>query len=109
MRMAAFEGDVRHRIAARNVKFMLEGEEEIGSSSLYDFCRRTSRMLKADIILVSDTSMISMQTPRSRAACAAWPTWEVEVTGPERGDSALGTLRCGGQSGQRAGAPSWRG
>ena len=63
MHAKAFEAMCATESLPCNVKFMLEGEEEIGSPSLYKFCEQNKKMLKADIILVSDTSMISMQTP----------------------------------------------
>lgn len=67
-----------------NVKFMLEGEEEIGSQSLYKFCRDNKKKLKADIILVSDTSMISMNTPSITCGLRGLAYMEVEVTGPDK-------------------------
>ena len=67
-----------------NVKFMLEGEEEIGSPSLYKFCEDYKEMLKADIILVSDTSMISMDTPSITCGLRGLTYMEVEVVGPNK-------------------------
>ena len=58
MHAKAFEYLVKTSTLPCNVKFMLEGEEEIGSVSLYDFCSEHKEMLKSDIILVSDTSML---------------------------------------------------
>ena len=84
MHVAAFEAMCATGSLPCNVKFMLEGEEEIGSSSLYDFCRKHKRMLKADIILVSDTSMISMQTPSITCGLRGLAYMEVEVTGPDK-------------------------
>ncbi|MDE6827223.1 MAG: M20/M25/M40 family metallo-hydrolase, partial [Alistipes sp.] len=63
MQVKAFEAMCATGTLPCNVKFMLEGEEEIGSESLYGFCRQNKKLLKADIILVSDTSMLSMETP----------------------------------------------
>ncbi|MBQ8308026.1 MAG: M20/M25/M40 family metallo-hydrolase, partial [Alistipes sp.] len=63
MHAKAFEAMCATGTLPCNVKFMLEGEEEIGSGSLYDFCRQNKKLLKADVILVSDTSMIGMDTP----------------------------------------------
>ncbi len=63
MHLKVFEAMCATESLPCNVKFMLEGEEEIGSPSLYGFCREYKDMLQADIILVSDTSMISMDTP----------------------------------------------
>ncbi len=67
-----------------NVKFLLEGEEEIGSPSLYKFCEDNKELLKADIILVSDTSMISMQTPSITTGLRGLAYMQVEVTGPNK-------------------------
>ena len=67
-----------------NVKFMLEGEEEIGSPSLYGFCAKNKKFLKADIILVSDTSMISMEQPSITCGLRGLAYMEVEVTGPNK-------------------------
>ena len=66
------------------VKFMLEGEEEIGSQSLYKFCREQKRLLKSDVILVSDTSMISMDTPSITCGLRGLTYMQVEVTGPDK-------------------------
>ena len=63
MHAKAFEYLVKTNTLPCNVKFMLEGEEEIGSVSLYDFCSEHKEMLKSDIILVSDTSMLADDTP----------------------------------------------
>ena len=67
-----------------NVKFMLEGEEEIGSGSLYDFCKQNKKLLKADIILVSDTGMIATDTPSITTGLRGLSYLEVEVTGPNK-------------------------
>ena len=66
MHAKAFEAMCATDSLPCNVKFMLEGEEEIGSPSLYGFCEQNKELLKADIILVSDTSMISMQTAEDK-------------------------------------------
>jgi len=62
----------------------LEGEEEIGSPSLYKFCEEQKELLKADIILVSDTSMISMDTPSITCGLRGLTYMEVEVVGPNK-------------------------
>lgn len=67
-----------------NVKFMLEGEEEIGSVSLYDFCRENKELLKSDIILVSDTSMLAADVPSITTGLRGLGYVEVKVTGPNR-------------------------
>ena len=84
MHAKAFEAMCATESLPCNVKFMLEGEEEIGSPSLYKFCEQNKKMLKADIILVSDTSMISMQTPSITCGLRGLAYMEVEVTGPDK-------------------------
>ena len=84
MHAKAFEAMCATDSLPCNVKFMLEGEEEIGSASLYDFCREHKKLLKADIILVSDTSMLSMQTPSITCGLRGLAYMEVEVTGPDK-------------------------
>ena len=84
MHAKAFEAMCATESLPCNVKFMLEGEEEIGSPSLYGFCEQNKELLKADIILVSDTSMISMQTPSITCGLRGLAYMEVEVTGPDK-------------------------
>ena len=84
MHAKAFEAMCATDSLPCNVKFMLEGEEEIGSASLYDFCRENKELLAADIILVSDTSMISMDTPSITCGLRGLTYMEVEVTGPNK-------------------------
>ena len=84
MHAKAFEALVATDSLPCNVKFMLEGEEEIGSPSLYGFCRESKELLKADIILVSDTSMISMEQPSITCGLRGLAYMEVEVTGPNK-------------------------
>jgi acetylornithine deacetylase/succinyl-diaminopimelate desuccinylase-like protein len=69
---------------ACNVKFMIEGEEEVGSSNLGKFLEGNKEKLKADIVLVSDTSMISMEHPSIETGLRGLAYMEVEVTGPNR-------------------------
>jgi acetylornithine deacetylase/succinyl-diaminopimelate desuccinylase-like protein len=84
MHAKAFEYLVKTNQLPCNVKFMLEGEEEIGSVSLYDFCKENKELLKADIILVSDTSMIAADTPSITTGLRGLGYVEVKVTGPNR-------------------------
>lgn len=84
MHIKAFEAMCATDSLPCNVKFMLEGEEEIGSASLYGFCEQYKDMLKADVILVSDTSMISMDTPSITCGLRGLTYVEVEVTGPNK-------------------------
>jgi len=81
MQAKAFEFMVKTRQLPCNVKFMIEGEEEIGSGSLYGFCEAHKEMLKADVILVSDTSMIAPDVPSITSGLRGLCYWEVEVTG----------------------------
>jgi len=62
----------------------LEGEEEIGSPSLDKFLRDNKELLKADVILVSDTSMISKATPSLTTGLRGLAYWQIKVTGPNR-------------------------
>ena len=67
-----------------NVKFMIEGEEEIGSPSLKQFCKENKELLAADIILISDTTMIAQNIPSITVGLRGLSYLEVEVTGPNR-------------------------
>ena len=84
MHAKAFEYMVKTNQLPCNVKFMLEGEEETGSGSLYDFCKQNKKLLKADIILVSDTGMIATDTPSITTGLRGLSYLEVEVTGPNK-------------------------
>ena len=84
MHAKAFEFMVKTNQLPCNVKFMIEGEEEIGSEHLYDFCEDNKEMLKADVILVSDTSMIASDVPSITTGLRGLSYWEVKVTGPNR-------------------------
>jgi acetylornithine deacetylase/succinyl-diaminopimelate desuccinylase-like protein len=67
-----------------NVKFMIEGEEEVGSAALTVWCAENREMLKADVILVSDTTMIGADTPSITCGLRGIAYLEVEVAGPNR-------------------------
>ncbi|OUR94567.1 peptidase dimerization domain protein [Flavobacteriales bacterium 34_180_T64] len=67
-----------------NVKFMIEGEEEVGSVSLSKFVKDNHEKLKNDVILISDTGMISKETPSITTGLRGLSYVEVEVTGPNR-------------------------
>jgi acetylornithine deacetylase/succinyl-diaminopimelate desuccinylase-like protein len=67
-----------------NVKFMIEGEEEVGSVNLEKFCLEYKEMLKADVILISDTTMISSEQPSVTSGLRGLSYMQVEVTGPDR-------------------------
>ncbi len=84
MHAKAFEAMVKNDALPCNVKFMIEGEEEIGSGSLVKWCADNKDMLKADVILVSDTGMIAEDIPSITTGLRGLSYWEVEVTGPDR-------------------------
>jgi acetylornithine deacetylase/succinyl-diaminopimelate desuccinylase-like protein len=67
-----------------NIKFLIEGEEEIGSKHLGDFLKEHKDKLKADVILISDTAMLSLDTPSIDVGVRGLVYIEVEVTGPNR-------------------------
>ena len=84
LQVKAFEYLVRTGQLRHNVKFILEGEEEIGSPSLHAFLTRHRELLKSDVILVSDTSMLSEDLPSLTTGLRGLAYWEIEVTGPQR-------------------------
>ncbi|WP_321368035.1 dipeptidase [uncultured Draconibacterium sp.] len=84
MHAKAFELMVKTNTLPCNVKFMIEGEEEIGSPNLGLWCEQNKEMLKADIILVSDTSMLGADIPSITTGLRGLAYWQVEVTGPNR-------------------------
>ncbi|MDR0891660.1 MAG: dipeptidase [Mediterranea sp.] len=84
IQVKAFEYLVRSGLLANNVKFIFEGEEEIGSPSLEGFCQEHKELLQADVILVSDTSMLGADLPSLTTGLRGLAYWEVEVTGPNR-------------------------
>jgi len=83
MHAKAFEFMVKTDTLPCNVKFMIEGEEEIGSPSLSAFCKENKEMLKSDIILASDTSMISLDCPSITVGLRGLAYMQVELTGPD--------------------------
>ena len=82
IQVKAFEYLVKHKLLTHNVKFIFEGEEEIGSPSLEAFCQAHKDLLKADVILVSDTSMLGADLPSLTTGLRGLAYWEIEVTGP---------------------------
>ncbi|WP_167615495.1 dipeptidase [Maribellus sediminis] len=84
MHAKAFELMVKTNTLPCNVKFMIEGEEEVGSPNLGLWCAENKDMLKADVILVSDTSMIARDTPSITTGLRGLAYWQVEVTGPNK-------------------------
>ncbi|MDO4707621.1 MAG: dipeptidase [Porphyromonadaceae bacterium] len=67
-----------------NVKFLIEGEEEIGSTNLGPFLENHKELLQAEAIIVSDTSMVNRETPSLTTGLRGLAYWEIEVTGPNR-------------------------
>ena len=84
MHVKAFELMMNTNSLPCNIKFMIEGEEEVGSSNLGKFCIENKERLKADVVLISDTSMIANNTPSIDCGLRGLSYVEVEVTGPNR-------------------------
>lgn len=84
MHIKAFEILMKTNTLPCNVKFMIEGEEEVGSPNLGPFIKANKDRLKADFIMVSDTSMLSLETPTITTGLRGLSYMEVEVTGPNR-------------------------
>ncbi len=84
MHIKALEVMAKTNTLPCNVKIMIEGEEEVGSNNLGIFLENNKEKLKADIVLVSDTSMISMENPSIESGLRGLAYMEVEVTGPNR-------------------------
>lgn len=84
MHVKALELMVKNNMLKTNIKFCIEGEEEIGSPNLAKFVESNKELLKCDVILISDTAMISMDTPSIDTGVRGLSYIEVEVTGPNR-------------------------
>ncbi|GLU42824.1 dipeptidase [Allomuricauda sp. NBRC 101325] len=84
MHVKAVEYMIQNNTLPCNVKFMIEGEEEVGSDSLAGFLDDNKEKLKNDIILISDTGMISMENPSITTGLRGLSYVEVEVTGANR-------------------------
>jgi acetylornithine deacetylase/succinyl-diaminopimelate desuccinylase-like protein len=84
MHVKAFESMLKSDSLLCNAKFMIEGEEEVGSSHLETFVKENKQKLKADVILISDTSIINNETPSITVGLRGLSYLEVEVTGPNR-------------------------
>jgi acetylornithine deacetylase/succinyl-diaminopimelate desuccinylase-like protein len=84
MHVKALELMVHNNLLKTNIKFCIEGEEEIGSPNLAKFVENNKALLKCDVILISDTAMISMDTPSIDTGVRGLSYIEVEVTGPNR-------------------------
>lgn len=84
MHLKAFEYLVSTNQLPCNVKFLIEGEEEIGSVNLEAFCQENKALLKCDTILVSDTSMLGADTPSITTGLRGLSYWQLEVTAANR-------------------------
>jgi len=84
MHVKALEVMMKTKTLACNVKFMIEGEEEVGSVNLGTFVKENKEKLKADVILISDTGIIANDTPSITVGLRGLSYIEVEVTGPNR-------------------------
>jgi acetylornithine deacetylase/succinyl-diaminopimelate desuccinylase-like protein len=84
MHVKAFELMMRKKSLPCNVKFLIEGEEEVGSESLGDFVKKNKKKLAADVILISDTDMIANDVPSITIGLRGLSYVQVEVTGPNR-------------------------
>jgi acetylornithine deacetylase/succinyl-diaminopimelate desuccinylase-like protein len=84
MHVKAFEIMTQAGSLPCNVKFMIEGEEEVGSKNLETFCKENKKKLACDVVLISDTSIIDNQTPSLTVGLRGLCYMEVEVTGPSK-------------------------
>jgi acetylornithine deacetylase/succinyl-diaminopimelate desuccinylase-like protein len=84
MHVKAFEILNKTNTLTTNIKFLIEGEEEIGSPNLGPFVAANKELLKADVILISDSAMLSMENPSLDTGVRGLSYIEVEVTGPNR-------------------------
>ncbi len=84
MHVKALETMLKTDTLACNVKFMIEGEEEVGSANLGSFIKQNKNKLKANVILISDTSMLANDTPSITTGLRGLTYVEVEVTGASR-------------------------
>jgi len=84
MHVKALEMMLQTNTLTTNIKFCIEGEEEVGSPNLAKFVKTHKDLLKADVILISDTAMISLDTPSIDIGVRGLSYIEVEVTGPNR-------------------------
>lgn len=84
MHLKAMETMVNTNSLETNIKFLIEGEEEVGSPNLAKFVEANKNMLKTDVILISDSSLISMDTPSLDIGMRGLSYIQVEVTGANR-------------------------
>ncbi len=84
MHVKAFEYMMKNNCLPCNIKFMIEGEEEVGSENLETFVKNNIKKLSCDVVLISDTALISMKHPSITIGLRGLSYVEVEVTGPNR-------------------------
>ncbi len=84
MHVKALETLIQTNTLENNIKFCIEGEEEVGSTNLASFVKSHTELLKADCVLISDSAMISLETPSLDIGLRGLSYIEVEVTGPNR-------------------------
>jgi acetylornithine deacetylase/succinyl-diaminopimelate desuccinylase-like protein len=84
MHVKAMEVMAKTNTLSTNIKFIIEGEEEVGSPNLGKFVEQNKELLKADVILISDSSMLSLETPSLDVGVRGLSYIEVEITGPTR-------------------------
>jgi len=84
MHIKALEGMHALGSLPTNIKFLIEGEEEVGSPNLANFVNAHRALLACDVVLISDTAMISLDTPSIDVGVRGLSYLEVEVTGPNR-------------------------
>ncbi len=84
MHIKALEALVHHKMTPCNLKFVFEGEEEVGSNNLEAFCAEHKDMLECDMVLISDTSILNNDTPSITTGLRGLSYVEVEVIGPSK-------------------------
>lgn len=84
MHLKALETMVQTNTLCTNIKFCIEGEEEVGSINLSEFVKNHKELLQADVVLISDSAMISLDTPSIDIGVRGLSYIEIEVTGPNR-------------------------
>src|SRR5690625_7641030 len=82
MHVRAVRALIEKELLNCNIKFIYEGEEEVGSETLDQFCASDKELLTADVIMISDTSIISNDFPSITTGLRGLSSVEVEVTGP---------------------------
>lgn len=84
MHVKAFELMMKTGTLPCNIKFMIEGEEEVGSNNLGIFVKENKERIKADVVLISDTALLSLENPSLETGLRGLSYLEVEVVGPNR-------------------------